>query len=128
LPMGDTTALRLVGYYNQIPGYIDSLYPDRGTKQDVNGGDRTGVRAALTFAPNDQLTITPRIVYQKLQTDGYPRIDIWNILGNPYTTTETPVNYGDRTQVTQIKEGIDDDFTLGDLTVNFDFGALTLTS
>jgi len=46
----------------------------------------------------------------------------------PDTTTEPPVNYGDRTQVTQIKEGIDDDFTLGDLTINFDFGQMSLTS
>src|SRR5688572_31597515 len=51
------------------------------------------VRASLRFQPNDQLSVTPRIVYQKLETDGFPRIDIWNILGNPYTTTETAVDY-----------------------------------
>ena len=72
--------------------------------------------------------ITPRIVYQKLETDGYPRIDVWNILGNPYTTTEPPVDYGDHTQVTQLTEGIEDEFTLGDLTASYDFGAVTLTS
>ena len=81
---------RIVGYYSQLPGFIDSIYPDRGKKEDVNGGERTGVRASLRFQPNDQLSVTPRIVYQKLETDGYPRIDVWNILGNPYTTTEPP--------------------------------------
>jgi iron complex outermembrane receptor protein len=127
-PLGDTVALRLVGYYSELPGFMDSIYPDRGKKEDVNSGERTGVRAALRFQPNDQFSITPRIVYQKLETDGYPRIDVWNILGNPYTTTESPVQYGERTQVTQIREGIEDEFTLGDLKLEYDFGAVTLTS
>jgi iron complex outermembrane receptor protein len=128
LPMGETVAARLVGYYSELPGFIDSIYPDRGKKEDVNGGERTGVRASLRFQPNDQLSVTPRIVYQKLETNGFPRIDVWNILGNPYTTTETPVAYGERTQVTQFKEGLDDDFTLGDLNISYDFGGVTLTS
>jgi len=128
VPMGEVAALRLVGYYTQIPGFMDSVYPDRGVKKDVNGGDKTGVRASLLFQPNDQLSITPRIVYQKLETDGYPRIDVWNILGNPYTTTQPPVSIGGRKQVTQFQEGIDDDFTLGDLKIDYDFGAVTLTS
>ncbi len=34
-----------------------------------------GARVALLFQPNENLSITPRIVYQKLETDGYPRID-----------------------------------------------------
>src|SRR5512145_1354322 len=128
VPVGESTAARIVAYYSQLPGFMDSIYPDRGKKEDVNSGERTGVRASLLIQPNDQLSVTPRIVYQKLETDGYPRIDIWNILGNPYTTTETPVAYGERTQVTQFEEGLDDDFTLGDLNVSYDFGTMTLTS
>jgi iron complex outermembrane receptor protein len=128
LPMGETIAARIVGYYSQLPGFIDSIYPDRSKNEDVNGGERTGVRASLRFQPNDQLYVTPRIVYQKLETDGFPRIDVWNMLGNPYTTTETPVDYGERTQVTQFEEGLDDDFTLGDLNISYDFGSMSLTS
>ena len=128
LPMGETVAARIAGYYSQLPGFIDSIYPDRSKNEDINGGERTGVRASLLFQPNDQLSVTPRIVYQKLETDGFPRIDIWNILGNPYTTTETPVDYGERTQVTQFEEGLDDDFTLGDLNISYDFGSMSLTS
>ena len=30
LPIGESTALRLVGYYNDYAGFIDSVYPDRG--------------------------------------------------------------------------------------------------
>ena len=67
----------------------------------------TGGRVALLFEPSENLSITPRIVYQKLETDGYPRIDVYNILGNPFTTTEPPVDPGERGQVTQFEEGID---------------------
>ena len=128
LPVGDTSAIRLVGYYDELAGFIDSVYPGRSRKEDVNGGNKSGVRAAMLFAPTEELSITPRIVYQKLETDGYPRIDAWNILGNPYTTTEPPVNPGKRGQVTQLQEGLDDDFMLADLKVDYDFGAMTLTS
>ena len=73
-------------------------------------------------------SITPRIVYQKLETDGYPRIDEYNILGNPYTTTEPAVDPGERGQVTQFREGIDDEFMLADLKLDFGFGSVGLTS
>ena len=60
---------------------------DAQSSEDVNSGEKTGARVALLFQPNENLSITPRIVYQKLETDGYPRIDLYNILGNPFTTT-----------------------------------------
>jgi iron complex outermembrane receptor protein len=128
LPMGQTTALRIVGYYNELAGFIDSYYPGRAVKKDVNSGDKTGARVALLIQPNEHISITPRIVYQKLKTDGYPRIDAYNILGNPYTTTEPPVNPGERGQVTQLREGIDDEIKLADLKMEFGFGGVTLTS
>jgi iron complex outermembrane receptor protein len=128
IPMGETAAARLVGYYNRIPGFIDAIQPGGAIKKDVNQGDRSGGRVALLFKPNEQLSITPRIVYQKLTTDGYPRMDAFNILANPFTTTEPKVTIGDLQQYTQQREGIDDDFKLGDLKVDYDFGPVTLTS
>lgn len=128
VPMGQTAAVRLVGYYNEQAGFIDSYYPGRGVREDVNSGEKSGARLAVLIQPSENLSITPRIVYQKLETDGYPRIDIYNILGNPFTTTEPPVNPGERGQVTQFREGIDDEFTLADLKMVFGFGGLTLTS
>ena len=110
--------MRVVGYYNELAGFIDSVYPGRGVREDVNSGEKYGARVALLFQPSDNLSITPRIVYQKLETDGYPRIDHYNILGNPFTTTQPAVNPGERGQVTQIREGIDDEMTLADLVVN----------
>jgi iron complex outermembrane recepter protein len=128
LPTGESTALRLVGYYNELAGFIDSVYPGRAKQEDVNGGKKYGARAALLIQPSDTLSITPRLVYQKLETDGYPRIDVYNILGNPYTTTQPPITVGEREQVTQFREGLSDEFTLADLTIEAGLGDLTLTS
>ncbi len=128
VPIGESAAMRVVGYYNQLPGFIDSLYPGRATRDNVNDGDRTGGRIAFRFEPTENIVITPRIVYQKLETDGYPRVDAYNILGNPYTTTEPAVDPGERGQVTQIREGIDDEFMLADLKLEFSFGDVGLTS
>lgn len=127
-PMGQTTALRIVGYYNELAGFIDSVYPGRAVREDVNSGEKSGARVSLLFQPSDTISITPRIVYQKLETDGYPRIDVYNILGNPYTTTEPPVTPGERGQVTQLREGIEDEITIADLKMEFGLGGLTLTS
>jgi len=128
VPLGETVAARVVGYYNKLPGFIDSIQPNGSIKKDVNDGDRTGGRVALLFKPTEQLSITPRFVYQKLETNGYPRVDLYNILANPYTTTQPAVTIGERQQYTQIREGIDDEFSLGDLNLSYDFGPVALTS
>jgi iron complex outermembrane receptor protein len=127
-PLGQIAAVRVVGYYNELAGFIDSYYPGRDVREDVNSGEKSGARLAVLIQPSENISITPRIVYQKLETDGYPRIDVYNILGNPFTTTQPPVNPGRRGQVTQFREGIDDEFTLADLEMEFGLGALTLTS
>src|SRR6185295_20184170 len=101
VPVGDTSALRIVGYHDELPGFIDSVYPGRGKREDVNSGQKSGARIAWLIQPTENFSITPRIVYQKLETDGYPRIDVYNVLGNPFTTTEPPVTPGPRGQVTQ---------------------------
>ncbi len=128
VPIGDTVALRLVGYDDFIPGFIKASGPNGTVENNVNSGQKKGARVALTWKPNDQLTITPRFVYQNLYTDGFPRTDIYNILGNPYTTTEPAVPLGDRTQYRQFREGLNDNFRLGDLKIVYDFGPAALTS
>ena len=127
-PLGDSAALRVAAYYNRLAGYMDAVQPDRSVKEDVNTGDRAGVRAALRFAPSDRLTITPRFFYQKVEMDGWNRIDDYNILANPYTTTRPPVSLGERQLFTQIDEPFDDEFVLGDLNLSYRFGDITLTS
>jgi iron complex outermembrane receptor protein len=127
-PLGDKAALRVAGYYTRFAGYMDAVQPDLSVDSDVNTGDRTGVRAAVNITPNDKLTLTPRIVFQKVEMDGWNRIDDFNILANPYTTTRPAVTLGDRRLFTQLKEPFTDEFFLADLNVGYNFGDMALTS
>jgi iron complex outermembrane receptor protein len=128
VPFGDTAALRVASYYTRLAGYMDAVQPDLSVEEDVNDGYRTGLRAAVRFAPNDRLSVTPRIVYQKVRMDGWNRIDTFNILANPYTTTRPAVTLDERRQFTQLEETFTDDFVLADLNLTYGFGDLALTS
>ncbi|HWK74991.1 MAG TPA: TonB-dependent receptor [Povalibacter sp.] len=128
LPLGERAALRIVGYYDELPGFIDARRLDGSVKKDVDSGDKVGGRIALTFQPNENISITPRFVYQKLDTDGFPRVDVYSILANPYTTTQPRVTLGKREQYIQLEEGLKDEFNLADLKMEFGLGSLTLTS
>ena len=128
VPLGETAALRVASYYNRIAGYIDAVQPDLSTEENVNDGFRTGVRAAIRIDPNEELSITPRLVYQRVGMDGWNRIDAFNILANPYTTTRPAVTLGEREQFTQLEEEFTDDFVLGDLNIGYQFGNVGLTS
>ncbi|MBM2854341.1 MAG: putative TonB-dependent receptor [Steroidobacteraceae bacterium] len=128
MPMSDTAALRVVGYYSDIPGFIDAVQPGGSVNQDVNGGTRWGMRVAMRFEPNENLSITPRVIYQDVDMEGYNRTDVWNMLANPFTTTEPRVTLEDRQQYTQLQEKFEDQFMLADLTIEAGLGDHTLTS
>jgi len=128
VPLGDKAALRVASYYNRIAGYMDAVQPNLSVNKDVNTGNRTGVRAAVKITPNDRLTVTPRLVYQKVEMDGWNRIDVYNILANPYTTTRPAVTLGERRLFTQFEEPFTDELLLGDLNLQYDFGNVALTS
>jgi len=128
-PLGDTSAMRFVGYYTRYGGYMDAVQPDLSVQKDVNSGNRYGARLSFLFKPNDNLTITPRILHQKVDMDGWNRIDVYNILGNPFTTTRPKVTLGDRRQFTQFEEPTVDKFTLGDLGISYNLAnGMTLSS
>ena len=128
VPLGESAAMRAVAYRSELAGFIDSKYPDRAIREDVNSGSRTGGRLAFRFEPSENLVITPRLVYQKLETDGFPRVDWFNMLGNVYTTTEPQVDPGERGQITQLDEGLEDEFKMADLKLEFGFGNFGVTS
>ncbi len=128
VPVGEKASLRVASYYNRIAGYIDAVQPSLSVEEDVNDGFRTGVRAAIRVDPNERLSITPRIVYQRVKMDGWNRIDAFNILANPFTTTRPAVTLGEREQFTQLQEDFTDDFVLGDLNLSYRFGTVALTS
>jgi iron complex outermembrane recepter protein len=97
VPIGDAVAVRLAAYWHHLPGFIDALQPNGGVSKDVNDGDRTGARLAILIKPSEALSILPRVVYQNLSTNGFPRVDLYNMLANPYTTVN-PVTIGNLQQ------------------------------
>lgn len=128
-PIGDNAAFRIVPYYTRMGGFIDAIQPDGSIRDNVNSGERYGMRMAFRVEPSPALSITPRLVYQKTEIDGFNRQDAYNILANPFTTTRPPVNIGRRQQFTQFKEKYDDEFLLLDLAIDFEFdNGMTLTS
>jgi iron complex outermembrane receptor protein len=129
LPLGDKAALRVASYYDRLAGFIDAVQPDLSVRDNVNDGFRSGFRAAARMTPTPKLAITPRIVYQHVGMNGWNRMDDFNILANPFTTSRPAVTLGDRRQFTQLEEDFTDDFVLGDANVEYNFGnGLLLTS
>ncbi|MGH8250867.1 MAG: TonB-dependent receptor domain-containing protein [Steroidobacteraceae bacterium] len=128
MALSDRAALRLIGYYSELPGYIDAHGPGGVVDEDVNGGDRIGGRLALRWELTDNVAITPRLIYQDTNIDGFNREDVWNMLANPFMTTEPAVDIGEREQYRQLQEEFADEFFLADLTAEFDLGGVVLTS
>jgi iron complex outermembrane receptor protein len=121
-PMGDNAAGRISAWYKETPGWIAAHQPDGSINTDVNDGTVKGVRAALRLETHDNLSVTPRVIYQKVETDGWNRQDAFNILGNPYTTTRPAVTLGENEQYTQFEEPFSDEFLLVDLNIEYEFG------
>lgn len=127
LPLGDKVAVRAVGYYTRYGGFIDALTPN-GTKEDVNDGERYGGRLAITFEPSDTVSITPRIVYQKIKTDGFNRQETFNLFANPFTTTRPAVTFNERQQFLLLDEAFEDETIIGDAVIKIGLGSVDLTS
>jgi iron complex outermembrane receptor protein len=127
-PLGSMAAVRVAGYYTRLAGWMDAVHPygslkpgEFSVEKNVNSGDRMGLRIAFDLAPDEHLTITPRFVYQKLSMEGWNRIDNYNILANPFTTTQPAIQLGPRQLFTQIPEPTTDKFQLGDLDIKYKF-------
>jgi len=111
-------ALRAVGYFTQYAGFIDALREGGGRTDDVNDGTRFGGRVALTFEPTESLSITPRIIYQEIDSNGFNRQEVFNLFANPTTTTRTPISLQEREQFLLLDEEFTDETFIADLTIN----------
>ncbi|MEX2499717.1 MAG: TonB-dependent receptor [Wenzhouxiangellaceae bacterium] len=129
MPFGNGAgAFRLVGYHTEYGGFIDALREGGGVTDDVNDGSRSGVRAALTFEPAGNISITPRVIYQEIETDGFNRQEVFNLFANPFTTERPPVTFDEREQFLLLDEAFEDEFLLLDLTATAGFDLFDLTS
>jgi len=128
IPLSDTAAVRMVGYHTEYAGFIDARREGGGTRGNVNSGSRSGGRIALLFQPSDSFSITPRVVYQKIETGGFNRQEVFNLFANPFTTTRPAITQGEREQYLLLDESFEDETLLADVTATWDLGPVALTS
>ncbi|WP_034474567.1 TonB-dependent receptor [Aestuariibacter salexigens] len=112
----DTLAFRGVFYSTEYAGFIDALGENGARYNDVNGGDRTGGRVALAWQATDNLKITPRLVFQEINMDGFNRQEVFNLFANPYTSARPAIQLGEREQYLLLEEGFEDDTLIADVT------------
>ena len=127
-PLGDRVAGRIAVFQNRMGGWQDAVRKNYTLDENINDGQRNGARVAATFTPDENLTITPRLVYQQVRMNGWSRTDSFNILANPYTTTRTAVGLGERRLFLANDEPYQDEFVLGDMNLRYDFGRVNVTS
>jgi len=99
LPMGDNAALRLVGWTLSTAGWIDNkpatrtYLIDQSTPDDdltttnasvvednYNTIDKIGARAALRINLGENWTVTPQVMYQKMEANGSWADDLKDVM------------------------------------------------
>jgi iron complex outermembrane receptor protein len=128
LPLSANLAMRAVGYYTRYAGFINALREGGGESEDVNRGERYGGRFSLLWKPAENLSITPRFVYQKVKTDGFNRQEVYNLFANQFTTTRPQVTFKERQQYLLLDEAFEDEVKLFDLTMSYDGDVIGVTS
>jgi outer membrane receptor protein involved in Fe transport len=126
VPLGSTAAVRIVGYGQKYGGFIDAKGPGGG--KNVNDGSRAGGRVALLWEPSANVSITPRVTYQKVKANGFNREEVFNLYANPLTTTRPAVTFDEREQYLLLGEKFTDKTFLADLNASVGLGAVDLTS
>ena len=117
VPLGDDAAVRLVAYGTRYGGFIDAHKEGGAVDEDVNDGDRFGGRIALLWEPTENLSITPRVIYQKIDLGGFNRQEVFNLFANPYSNT--PITLGEREQFLLLDEAFEDETLIFDTVVNW---------
>lgn len=69
IPVSDSVALTLSGYYTDKDGYIDNIAPGGG--EDYNEEETQGFRGVLAYYGNN-FTATGTLMYHELEADGRP--------------------------------------------------------
>ncbi len=125
IPISDTFAARLVAYETHFGGFVDAVGPAGG--KNVNDGNRFGTRVSFLWEPAPGVKVTPRLVFQRVETDGFNREEFYNLYDNQFTTAGG-ADLGKRRQYLKLREKFRDQTTLLDLTASYDFGPAEITS
>lgn len=107
----DKLALRVSSYYQYEEGVFDKGIgpldaPPTSVDKNIDDLTSWGVQAALRFEATENLVLTPRIMYQDLDQDGFRFADL------------TPGNFLQR-QVFDIEEGGTDEWVLASFTAEY---------
>jgi iron complex outermembrane receptor protein len=151
LPLGSAAALRLVGSASSTSGWLNRYVLADGSVQSdtcpstpcyrpsnfytapiistatgVNSATNDSFRAILLYQPNDQLTITPMIMWQQSTSDAPNAVDVNGSPTNP--TMPSPMGHY---EIYQTSEPQTVRFTLGSLKVEYaltpDIGLTSIT-
>lgn len=118
-------AFRLVGYYDNLDGYVDSAVAPAGSlpesiansqevaEDNFNDTELAGLRATLEFTPTENLTLTPSIFMHRAGLGG--------------EANHHP-DFGDLEIVREINTRQRSDYNLYNLTMKYDFSAVSFLS
>lgn len=114
VPINDNIAVRLVGWSRSDAGYIDNVrgtrnFPGLGSttadditvdnvnraEDDYNTMDTVGGRAALRIDLNDNWTITPTVMGQKMEQEGSWGEDLSSFVGDELAVTHFQEEFTD---------------------------------
>lgn len=126
-PIGSSAALRISGFYTQLPGYIDD--PQLG-ESHVNRGYREGGRASFLLNATDNFSIRLTAFGQNLHTDGTNGVDVVGAAGTPLTppANQLQPTVGDYAQDRFINEPSTFRNRVYSATLDWNLGGATLTS
>jgi outer membrane receptor protein involved in Fe transport len=86
IPLGQTAAIRIVGFSARDAGFIDNVLGTSlgGTfdnaafvEDDINSVEYVGGRAALRWFPNENWTVDGSVVYQQMDANSYTAADFF---------------------------------------------------
>ena len=123
IPLGESAAIRLVGWARHDGGYIDNVastrtFPTSGismnslAEENYNEADTYGARAALKIDLSDSWSITPTVMAQKT---------------NGMASTRVTSNFGDLEVAHSHPEGSEDQWMQAALTVEGKFSNFDIT-
>jgi outer membrane receptor protein involved in Fe transport len=113
VPLGEDTAVRVLGYDREIGGYVDNVLRNA---DDVNDGSTKGGRIALRSDLTQALTVTGSFIYQLDKTSDGAR------------TFYTPSQGDSDEWASLVPDDTRFETRIGNLLASYDFGAATLTS
>ncbi|HEX3889151.1 MAG TPA: TonB-dependent receptor plug domain-containing protein [Phenylobacterium sp.] len=117
IPLGDKAALRITGFHQELPGWIDD--PRLGEK-DVNHGHKDGLRVSFLYQPTDNFSLRLTGFGQDLSAFAGPSVDVDRFTLAPLT--------GELTQNRFIREPSNISYRDYNAKATWDFGLATLVS